>query len=60
MPKYKVSKVYTIEAESKTAARQKWSEAVQKGTEEELLDYISVREIEEGSFLKKVKAQLTG
>lgn len=54
MPKYKVTKVYEVEAASK-------SEAIEKAQKEpESLMYVSVYLVEEKGWMGQVKQQLTG
>ena len=61
MPKYKIMKMYIVEAQSKTAAREAFTAAVKNGTEEELLEFISVKLDEKPKgFFSQVKDQLTG
>ena len=60
MAKYKIMKMYIVEAETKTAAREKFAAAVRNGTEEELLEFISVKLDEPKGFFTQVKNQLAG
>jgi hypothetical protein len=56
MAKYKVMKMYVIKATSKTEAREKFVLAVKQGTEEELLEFISVKlDDKPKGFLAQVK-----
>jgi len=55
MAKYKVTKVYIVEASNKV-------EAVDKVTKDpgELLEYVSAKKVENPGFLGQVKQQLIG
>ena len=62
MPVYKITKQYTIASQNKIEARQKFTQLVQQGKEDELLEFISIKEVQEetNGLLKSVRRQLTG
>ncbi len=70
MYKFRISKNYTVltKTKSKIEARQVWAAAVQQAKEEELFDYISVKEAggepepttELGRWIKIGKRMITG
>ncbi len=62
MPMYKITKQYTIASQNKIEARQKFTQLVQQGKEDELLEFISIKEVQEetNGLLKSVRRQLTG
>ncbi len=60
MAKYKIMKMYIVEADSKIAAREKFAAVVKAGTEEELLEFISVKLDEPKGFFAQMKNQLAG
>ena len=61
--KYKIQKNYIVEADDPIAARIKFSEAVQKGTEDTYFERVFIRELPEqkpATWKATIKSQLLG
>jgi hypothetical protein len=60
MPRYKIIKIYIVEAQNKTAARQKFTTALANNNEEEFLEHISIKEASSNGWVHALRQQLTG
>jgi hypothetical protein len=60
MKRWKIIRIYLIEAQTKQRALDVWAQAVANGTTEELLQTIVVKEDEERGLLQTVKKQVLG
>ena len=63
MPKYKITRVYVVEAASRVEARNVFSKAVTNNKEEEFLEYVGIHELYDGTssgWTNSLKEQLTG
>jgi hypothetical protein len=63
MPRYKITKVYVVEAAGKIEARVAFTTAVTNNNEDEYLEYLSIQEIydsKHSGWATSLKEQLVG